>query len=46
MALLLSQMDSSKAEIWRVIERFVSPRDMQKASYAFDDLWEIVNGPS
>lgn len=44
--LLLRHMDSSKAELWQRIERLVSPRDLQKASYAFDDLWEIVNGPS
>lgn len=44
--LLLRELDSSKAAIWDFVERYVPPNDLQKASYAFEDLWETVHGPS
>lgn len=44
--LLLRETDSTKAELWRLIERHILPNDLQKASYAFDDLWETTHGSS
>jgi hypothetical protein len=43
--LLLHQMRGSRGEIWEQTESLVPPNDLQKASYAFDDLWESVHGP-
>jgi hypothetical protein len=44
--LLLSEIDMPKSELWRLVERHVSANDLQKASYAFEDLWETINGPA
>lgn len=44
--LLLTEMEGSKAEIWTTVKRFIAPHDLQKASYAFEDLWEAVHGTS
>ncbi len=44
--LLLSRMDGPAQEIWRRVERFVPPHEIDKASYAFDDLWESLYGTS
>jgi hypothetical protein len=44
--LLLSRMEGTAAEIWATVERFVPPNDIDKASYAFDDLWNSIYGPS
>ena len=44
--LLLKEIEGSKAEVWALIQRLVPPRDLQKAAYAFDDLWETTNGTS
>ncbi len=38
--LRLSNLEGTKAEIWTQATRFVPPQLMDKASYAFDDLWE------
>jgi hypothetical protein len=43
---LAAWRDAIDREIWRQIESFLPPNDVQKASYAFDDLWESVHGPS
>lgn len=45
-ALLLSQLRGSFDDIWSAIERFVPPHLRDKASYAFEDLWELTNGRS
>lgn len=42
--LLLSQMTGSSAEIWSAIKPFVPAHQLDKASYAFDDLWETLHG--
>jgi hypothetical protein len=44
--LLLSKMRGSRAEIWQQVEPLVPLMNVQKASYAFEDLWEAVHGPS
>ena len=41
--LLLASMEGSRGQIWDVVRRHVSPHDLQKASYAFDDLWEALH---
>jgi len=42
--LLLSNLEGTKTEIWAQASRFVPPHLLDKASYAFDDLWETSNG--
>lgn len=44
--LLLSRMTGSAAEIWATLEPFVPRNEIDKASYAFDDLWDSVYGPT
>lgn len=44
--LLLSRMTGSAEKIWSAIEPFVPPHQKDKASYAFEDLWETVHGHS
>ena len=44
--LLLSQMSGSAEEIWTRVAPFVPPHQLDKASYAFDDLWESIHGSS
>jgi len=41
--LLLSQMSGSAEEIWSAIRPFVPPHLIDKASYAFEDLWEATH---
>jgi hypothetical protein len=41
--LLLSQMSGSAGDIWTLIKPFVAPHLVDKASYAFDDLWEATH---
>lgn len=43
-ALLLSEMDGSAAEIWSLVSPLVPPSQLDKASYAFEDLWETLYG--
>ena len=42
--LLLSEMEGSAEQIWSVVKQFVPPHQLDKASYAFEDLWETVRG--
>ena len=42
--LLLVRMRGSREDIWKQTESLVPRNDLQKASYAFDDLWESVHG--
>jgi len=44
--LLLSQMAGTADEIWSAVEPFVAPHQRDKASYAFEDLWETLYGRS
>jgi Nucleotidyltransferase of unknown function (DUF6036) len=44
--LLLSDMEGSADEIWAAVRRFVPPNQLDKASYAFEDLWEQRHGRS
>ena len=44
--LLLLQMQGSAAEIWKAIEPFVPRHEIDKASYALDDLWDSAYGPT
>lgn len=44
--LLLTSMEGARDQIWEVVRRHVPDHDLQKASYAFDDLWEALHGPS
>jgi hypothetical protein len=44
--LLLSQMSGSYEEIWGAIKSFIPPYLMDKASYAFEDLWEATRADS
>jgi hypothetical protein len=44
--LLLANLSGSQAEIWRAIEPHVPPQHRDKASYAFEDLWEAAYGSS
>ena len=38
--ILLSHLHGSKEEVWSRVEKFVSPTEQDKASYAFEDLWD------
>lgn len=42
--LLLSRMAGSSEEVWTAIKPFVPPPLLDKASYAFEDLWEALHG--
>jgi predicted nucleotidyltransferase len=44
--LLLKMLSGTKLEIWERIFPHVPPRDRDKASYAFEDLWESTYGTS
>jgi hypothetical protein len=44
--LLLSHMTGSAADIWAAVKPFVAPYQLDKASYAFEDLWESIHGHS
>ena len=44
--LLLSKLSGSAEEIWRRVEPFIPRNYVDKASYAFDDLWESMYGAS
>lgn len=43
-ALLLSQLHGSAEDIWSAIRPFVPHALLDKASYAFEDLWEATRG--
>jgi hypothetical protein len=44
--LLLLQMAGSSDEIWEAVKPFVPAHQLDKASYAFEDLWEASHGSS
>jgi hypothetical protein len=39
-------MNGSAEEIWLEVKRFVAPHQLDKASDAFEDLWEANHGRS
>jgi hypothetical protein len=43
--LLLSQLVGSKDATWAALAPYVPRHDADKASYAFEDLWELLHGP-
>lgn len=42
--LLLAEMQGTRDEIWSSVRQFVPAQYADKASYAFDDLWDSVHG--
>jgi len=42
--LLLAQLEGPAQEIWLRVEPFVPRNYVDKASYAFDDLWDSMYG--
>jgi len=38
-------MSGSREEIWSALEPFIPKHELQKASYAFDDLWDASHEP-
>lgn len=42
---LLSRMSGSAQEVWEVVKPLVPAHQIDKAWYAFQDLWEGVHGP-
>jgi predicted nucleotidyltransferase len=44
--LLLSQMTGTAVQIWSIVKPFVPAHLLDKASYAFEDLWETLHGSS
>lgn len=42
--LLLSRMPGSAADVWEIVEPLVPRHQIDKASYAFQDLWEALHG--
>jgi len=44
--LLLSHLSGSQNEIWSAVKPFVPSHQIDKASYAFEDLWETLHGRS
>ena len=43
--MLLSRMTGTAEQIWAVVKQFVPSHLLDKASYAFEDLWETLHGP-
>lgn len=44
--LLLSQISGSADDVWSTVKPFVPAHQLDKASYAFEDLWETLHGRS
>lgn len=44
--LLLSHMTGSLDDVWSTVKPFVAAHQLDKASYAFEDLWESLHGHS
>lgn len=42
--LLLSQISGTADDIWELIKPFVPAHNLDKASYALEDLWEATHG--
>jgi hypothetical protein len=44
--LLLSRMPGAADDVWEIVKSFVPTHQIDKAWYAFQDLWEALHGPS
>ncbi|MDP9360649.1 MAG: DUF6036 family nucleotidyltransferase [Acidobacteriota bacterium] len=44
--LLLSRMSGSAEDVWETVKPLVPPHRLDKAWYAFQDLWEAIHGAS
>ena len=44
--LLLARMNGGAEEVWAAVKAFVPPHELDKASYAFDDLWNSLHESS
>jgi hypothetical protein len=44
--LLLQRISGSREQIWTALEPFITKHLLDKASYAFEDLWEVLHGRS
>jgi len=44
--LLLSHLHGTAEDTWLAVQPFVPPHQLDKASYAFEDLWEKCHGRS
>lgn len=44
--LLLSHMSGTADEIWERVKVFIPTHQLDKAAYAFEDLWETLRGSS
>jgi len=44
--LLLQRLNGSREQIWAALEPFITRHLLDKASYAFEDLWEVLHGRS
>ena len=42
--ILLRQLDGNRDDVWSAIEPFIARHLLDKASYAFEDLWEALYG--
>jgi hypothetical protein len=42
--LLLTRLNGAQDEVWRLVEPLVPRGQVDKASYAFQDLWEVLHG--
>lgn len=42
--LLLSHLNGSAQEVWSSVQSFLPKHQVDKASYAFEDLWETLHG--
>jgi predicted nucleotidyltransferase len=43
-ARLLEEIEGGRDEIWREVERYLTPGNELKAQYAYADLWELRHG--
>lgn len=44
--LLLSRMPGASEDVWQIVKPLVPAHQIDKAWYAFQDLWEALHGPS
>jgi hypothetical protein len=44
--LLLEQLSGSAEDVWTAVKPLVPPPQLDKAWYAFQDLWDFVHGTS
>lgn len=44
--LLLENVAGAREDVWKLVKPLVPPSQLDKAEYAFQDLWETVHGSS